>query len=368
MNFTINRKHFIDVLSIGGLMSGRAKTVPALEFAKITIKGLNVEVQSFDLENAMSYKGRVESCDDASSFLAPSQELVKALKTLNDDLVTIKVDDAILEIKHEKGTMTMPIYDASSFPQISKGDEATKNTYTVDSAKMYEWLTLAQNFASEDNFRPILNGVLIFVKGATMGVCATDAHKLYVDSVEIAKGFCELREVLPSTAIRPLLTIMEDEHTISMVVDNKNFTFTTSNATLTCRIVEGAFPNYDAIIPTTNNIFLSTNKAELSDSVKRVAMFANKTTSQIKLDIKANQVKIYGSDMDFSKQAIEKLNATHEGDDIDIGAKADYFHLCLSTISDDNVTITFGDKTRPMLFKDKVCPNKIVLLMPMLTN
>lgn len=347
-------------------MAGRAKTVPALQFAKVSVNNKGVEVESFDLENDISCKGPVIHADEEFTFLVNPNELTKAVKSINDDMVAITLDGGSIHIDHESGIMTLPVFTDVSFPTPTEGLLDARKVYEVETSYLWDRLCSAINFVAEDNFRPALNGVFFFKNGASMGVCSTDAHKLYADSLPLGGDSEDFSAILSSSAIKPLLSIIEGDPLVKLFVDDKNFVFKTSFATLTTRIVEGTFPNFKAIIPREGTTSVLLNKDFLSASVRRVGMFANKDTSQIKLDIKGDKVDIHGCDLDVSKQAKESLAITKEGDDLVISAKANFFSTCLSTITSDSVELLFNGATKPILFKDKNKNDKILVLMPMI--
>lgn len=369
MKFEIKREEIIDALSIGGQMAGKAKTVPVLEFAKVLVQGPEFIVSSFNLETSITKYGTTISADDHASFMVNADELLKAVRAIEDDTVVCEVNSSTLSVKHKSGLMTMAIYDSKSYPEVIEGDALKKNSYDVDANVLKEWLTVGANFVSKDDFRPTLKGMLIYAKNGVMGCCATDAHKLYTDSEQTPFN-SEFEAVLPASAIRPLLSVINNNgnDSIQMDVDDKNFTFLLNGCTLVCRITEGVYPNFSAIIPKENNTFVTTSTNDVLNSIRRASMFANKVTSQVNITIGGDKMLLACSDMDFTKQATEKVNVSHIGDSFVIGAKADYFSICLSSIFSDKVTITFKDKFKPMVFKDDMRPNKTILLMPMLVS
>lgn len=368
MSFIVNNREFANLLSVGGAMANKAKTVPVLRFAKVSISGLDITVESFDLENAISCKGQIVKSDCDMNFLVDPFELSRAISTLSDETVDIDVTNATIIVSHSSGKMELPICQDNDFPKPNQGDAEQKKCYEVDTIYLHDRLSDAINFVAEDTFRPALCGVLLYKEFEESGVCATDAHKLYKNSFPFNGCSEDFRVVLSTTAIKPLLNISKDEPTIQMMVDDKNITFNTSRATLTTRIVEGVYPNFNAILPQSSDTKVKVSKSDLLSSMKRVGLFASKITSQVKLSIEGDVMTIVASDFDTAKQAKESLGITRVGNDISIAAKANFFNICLSAISGEDVQMSFTTPNKPIVFKDKDSLDKVIMLMPMLSN
>lgn len=364
MQITINKKKFIDALTIGSAMASKAKTMPILEFTKITVTPNALTFYSFDMECGVS-KNVHATCVGEGEFAVNASELIKVLKALVEEEVTFFVDGTTLAIDHIKGSISMPIMDASTFPTIAVGVGEPK-TLSIDTNKLREWIGVASNFVADDDLRPVMCGMYLYVKDGKMGICATDAHKLYTDSIDYDGD--EVSIIVPSRAFKPLQTLIANHENISVIVDSRNITFSTSDSELRCRLIEGNYPNFRAVIPQNNNVKVEVSKAELCDSINRASLMANAATSLLKLKVEDKVMTIEGEDIDFSKSAKEKVEITKTGDDVKIGVKSSFFGICLASLDCEDVVIRLGDSSKPILFDDSTNPNKVILVMPMMTN
>ena len=364
MQTTINKKDFINALTIGGAMAGKNKTIPVLEFAKVDVESDYLTVHSFNGETWVSKSTKIEGTSAVGSFCVNPSELVKALKTLAEEVVTFQPSGSVLVIDHYKGTMEMPLVEARAFPVAQVTEDGVRVNIIVD--KMKEWLSFASDFVAQDELRPVMNGLYLYAKDGVLGACATDAHKLWHDTIE-----CECDDfgvILPASGFKSLLSMLDGASDVVATIGSKNISFTTHNSALHCRLIEGTYPNFKAVIPTTNGIKVKVHKGELVDSVARVALFTNKTTSLLKLGIANNAMNIEGSDINFSRKASEKMEVEQLGADIEIGVKGGFFSICLSHIVSDEVVLEMSNPNRPIVFKDSLEPSKVILVMPMLIN
>lgn len=363
MQTTILKKDFINALTIGGAMAGKNKTLPILESAKVEVSADTLSVHSFNGESWVTKQTKVESADTTFAFCINPNDLTKVLKSLVEEVVTFAIEGNLLRISHIKGTIEMPIVQSDAFPQAQEVSEGTSLTLNTDKVK--EWLSIATNFVANDELRPVMNGIYLYGKDGRMGVCATDAHKLFTDSIE---SVCEeFGVIIPSSAFRPLKDML-GTNGVSVVIGTKNISFTTSDSALHCRLVEGNYPNFKAVIPQNNGVAVKVSKSELLDSVNRASLMANKTTSLLKLSVGDSVMGIEAHDMDFSTKASENVKVEKTGEDVTIGVKSEFFATCLGIVGAEDVVLRLGDERRPVLFEDSLCKDRVMLVMPMMIN
>ena len=364
MQTTILKKDFINALTIGGAMAGKNKTLPILESAKVEVSADMLAVHSFNGESWVTKRSKVESADTTFSFCINPNDLVKALKSLAEEVVTFVVEGNLLRIEHFKGTMEMPIMPSEHFPSAQTTEEGVN--ISLNAEKLKEWLNIVPNFVADDELRPVMTGMYLYARGGMLGVCATDAHKLFTDSIE---SDCEeFGVILPSSGFKPLLNIIANVSEVSAVIGTKNISFTTSDSALHCRLVEGNYPNFKAVIPQNNGVAVKVSKSELLDSVNRASLMANKTTSLLKLSVGDSVMGIEAHDMDFSTKASENVKVEKKGADVTIGVKSDFFATCLGIVGAEDVVLRLGDERRPVLFEDSLCKDRVMLVMPMMIN
>ena len=371
MQTTILKKDFINALTVGGAMAGKNKTLPILESAKVEVTTDTLSVHSFNGESWVTKHTKVESADTTFAFCINPNDLVKALKSLAEEVVTFAIEGNLLRIEHFKGTMEMPILPSEHFPSAQTTEEGVN--ISLNAEKLKEWLNIVPNFVADDELRPVMTGMYLYAKASaepnypnTLGVCATDAHKLFTDSIAFECD-SEFGVIVPSSAFRPLKDML-GANEIGVVIGTKNISFTTSDSALHCRLVEGAYPNFNAVIPRNNSVSVKASKSELLCSVGRASLMANATTSLLKLSVSDSAMDIEGSDIDFSKKAKDSVSVEKTGADVTIGVKAGFFATCLGAVDSENVVLKMENSQRAIVFEDALNTNKVVLVMPMMIN
>ena len=143
-----------------------------------------------------------------------------------------------------------------------------------------------------------------------------------------------------------------DSSEVEVVYNNTNAHFTFDNVVLVCRLIDGKYPNYEAVIPQSNPNVMLIDRSAFSSSVKRVAIFSNKTTHQIRLKLAGAEISVSAEDLDFSNKAHERISCDYQGDDMEIGFNSRFLLEMLSNLGSDNVRMEMS------------APNRAGLLIP----
>jgi len=218
-----------------------------------------------------------------------------------------------------------------------------------------------------------MNGILLEFGQENLTFVASDAHKLVRYKNDTVKTEVESSFILPkkpSSLLKGLLP--KEDGNIEIHFDEKSAVFILTNYTLICRLVEGAYPKYNSVIPANNTNEMVVDRLELFNSIKRVSVFANQASNLIKLGIENNQLVISAQDVDFSISAIERIKCQYENDKIEIGFKSVFLMEILNNINSADVKVMLADSTRAGLFvpleKENDDEDVLMLLMPMMIN
>ena len=225
---------------------------------------------------------------------------------------------------------------------------------------------------ADDELRPVMNGVYINLEPQSVTFVATDAHKLvkYASETAAEATASFILPKKPANLLRGLLPKEDGEITVEF--DDKNVLFRLKNQVLICRLIEGNYPNYNAVIPANNPNKVFVDRLELLNAIRRVAVCSNQSTNLIKLDISKGTINLTAQDLDFSVSAQESLPCDYEGEDIVIGFKSTFLIEILSNIETSTVLVELADSTRAGVFKpvydQQPSNDTLMLLMPMMIN
>ena len=361
----LNRKEFIEALRIGGSMSGKSKAIAILDYAKIAIKGNVVKITSTDTECCIAHKMFLNGAiEEECTFVVSPRDLSNALKSLKGDVVKINIGENYLEIKHSKGTMSIPTMPASEFPLPTLEDNMRK--VSLDSEKLFNLINRGKEFMSADELHPIMCGIYLYVNNQGYGVASTDTHKLFAESVEHdAPMDIEANAVIQSRAIVPLLDIINGSTNVSVMFGERQIVFKTEMSMLSIVLPNGRYVNYNAVIPKSSTIECEIDKDEMLDAINRTMLFSN-ATGLLKLTISGMLLAIDSEDFDTQKRSYEEcVCSANIPEKFIIGVNGTKLKTCLSAIRGEKVILKMNAENKPILMEED---NTTILLMPMSLN
>ena len=363
MKITIERKSFVEALTIGSQMAAKARGLSILENCKITIKDNTATISSYDSEVAITKRVNVVSHDEDGVFCIEPKALLAILRSLRDEQVELVLNNHICEIVHKKGKQSIPYEDADDFP--TPVFDKDMKTFGFKSELLFNWLKEAKMFVGTNALYPSMMGVYVYCGNKECGVASTNTEVLYYNHEEHAYEGDECGASVQIKAIDALLPMLNLTNFVDVMVGNRNIAFKTQDSMLVAARTEHPYPNFRRIIPQGNEIELKVNRQDMLDAVKRAMLTVSEQTSLLKLSINSLCMKIVSEDLMFAKKTYEECPCECIGGDIEIGLKGNYVLSMLNSIESDEVLITLKEPRRPILWHDSLNSAKILLQMPM---
>lgn len=364
---TINKKKFIEALTIGGNYAGVNKTIPILDCVKIKVKNNGMNIISCDSENAISKRCEIISTDFEGDFCVGYKSLMQYAKLVSGDNVELVLNDnmSMLNITHKKGCLELPLHNTEEFPMLKMREIISE--VSIDSSTIHNWLIDAQNFVTEDILRPQMGCIYLYRREDELGCVGTDGHKLFYDHIQDSGDKFEY--LIGSKAVKAICNAAKTNDTLTFKISDSNVTILGDGITVISRHLDAKYPNHKSVIPRESRIEIIANKKEMIESVNRCIIGASQASSLIKMEVDGMNMKLSAEDIDFSVKAQEEIMVSANGN-ITIGFKATYLLDILNSIITDDVLIEMNDEKRPALFHEctegKISSEKICLLMPML--
>ncbi|ULC60763.1 DNA polymerase III subunit beta [Flaviramulus sp. BrNp1-15] len=345
MKFIVSSTYLLKQLQVLGGVINNSNTLPILDNFLFELDHTKLTVSASDLETTMSSSLDVES-DSSGSVAIPARLLLDTLKTFPEQPLTFVVEDnSTVEISSNHGKYALAYADGNEFPKAVALEDPSKTVVTGDVLATAISKTIFA--AGNDDLRPVMSGV--FFQFSTQGLTfvATDAHKLVKYTREDIKANQVAEFIMPKkplTLLKGILAASEDDVTIEYNESNAKFTF--ENSELICRLIDGKYPNYEAVIPKENPNKLVIDRNQFLNSVRRVSIFSNKTTHQIRLKIAGAELNISAEDIDYSNKAEERLTCDYQGDDMQIGFNSRFLTEMLNNLSSDEVQLEMSMPNR----------------------
>ncbi|WP_339662676.1 DNA polymerase III subunit beta [uncultured Polaribacter sp.] len=338
MKFIVSSSQLLKQLQVLGGVINSNNTLPILDNFLFEISTNQLKISASDLETTMSSVVEVES-DSAGSIAVSARLLLDTLKTFPDQPLTFKTEgDNKIEIISDQGKYDMAYFGGDEFPKAVSLPSPSK---TVIPAYILGTAISKTIFAAgNDDLRPVMSGVFFQFSSQSLTFVATDAHKLVKYSRTDITAPQTAEFIMPKKPLNLLKGILggsDSEVTIEYNDANAKFTF--DNIVLVCRLIDGKYPNYEAVIPKENPNKLTVDRASFLNSVRRVSIFSSKTTHQIRLKMAGTELNISAEDLDFSNKADERLSCDYQGDDMQIGFNSRFLSEMLNNLNSNEVLI-----------------------------
>ena len=373
MKFTVSSSALLSLLATTGKVISNKNTLPILDYFLMELNGNELKVTTSDLETTLIGSITVDSVESEGTIAAPGKLMLDSLKEFPELPLTIDVNDKSWEIKinWKSGSLSIPGASAVSYPAVPTLS-AEKKELELDVDVLVNGINKTIFATADDDFRPVMNGIFINFSPTALTFVGTDAHKLvkYESERETDINGSFILPKKPANLLKSVL--LKEEDAIKVAFDSKNALFTLKNHTLVCRLIEGNYPNYNAVIPANNPNKVLVDRIELVNGIKRVAVCSNPTTNLIRMDIEENRINLTAQDIDFSVSANETISCSYDGQPITIGFKSTFLVEILSNIETPTVVIELADSTRAGVFKpvydEAPDTETLMLLMPMMIN
>lgn len=371
MRFIVSTSVLLKQLQAISGASSSSTVLPILENFLFEIKDNTLTISATDLQTSMVTSLPIEAKEEGRVAM-PSKILIDTLKTLPDQPVAFSVETTTLaiEISAGDGKYKLSGENADDFPKIPVVDNVS--TVKLVASVLSEAINKTIFAVSTDELRPAMSGVYVQLNDHNITFVSTDAHRLVRYRRTDVGAEKPTSIILPKKALTLLKSsVPSDDTTVSIEYNNTNAFFQFGSINLICRLVDERYPDYEAVIPQVNPNKLTVDRSLFLNTLRRVVIFANKTTHQVRLKINGSELHISAEDLDFSNEAHERLSCQFEGEDMEIGFNAKFLVEMLNNLSCDEVVLEMSTPNRAGLLLPAVKADNeeiLMLVMPVMLN
>ena len=371
MKFIVSSVALLKKLQIVGGVINSSNTIPVLDHFLFELENSSLTITASDLETTVSTTIDVDS-ESKGKLAIPSKLLLDTLKTFPEQPLTFVIlENNIIEINSNHGKYALAYSDGEQFPKTIQLDNPSSTKLSSD--VLLKAINNTLFAAGNDDLRPVMSGVFFQLSNNNLTFVATDAHKLvkYTRSDFSASETAEF--IMPKKPLNLLKTILGDkEYEVAVEYNNSNAKFILPETLIICRLIDGNYPNYEAVIPKENPNVLTIDRVQFLNSVKRVSIFSNKTTHQIRLRAAGAELNISAEDLDFSNKAEERLTCDYQGDDIQIGFNSRFLLEMLNNLESSEIRLEMSLPNRAGILKPTTGnadgESITMLVMPVMLN
>jgi len=335
-------------------------TVQILAGILLQAAGGKLDLAATDME--LSLRTSLEAQVEADgSVVVPGRLLLELARLLPDTEVSVehKLEEAAVEIRSGSATYRLHTYNAEDFPRLP--DAAAADRHEVDRETLLETVARVSRSASRDESRPVLTGVLMRFEPGKLVMAATDSYRLSVKETATEGSVPELEAIVPARALGELARIAQAGEGIELGVHENQVVFSTGDALLTTRRIDGQFPNYRQLVPETFDHELMLPREELLDVVRRVAVMAQRNTP-LRLRFGEGELTVSAQTQDVG-EARESLPVSFAGEPLEIGFNAEFLRDGVESVTGDQLRLKLISPLRPAVLQGED-DDFLYLIMP----
>jgi DNA polymerase-3 subunit beta len=371
MKFIVSSSALLKQLqSINGVVANNP-VVPILENFLFEIHDGTLTITASDLETSMVTELHVEAKENGR-IAAPARILLDTLKNLPDQPVTFTLDEETytIELSSANGRYKLSGENATDFPKVPV--VKSHNSIELPSNVLARAINKTIFAVSTDELRPAMTGIFVQLNDSNITFVATDGHRLLRYRRNDVSTGDTTSIIIPRKAFNLLKTTLPAEPTsVRIEFNTSNAFFSFENIRMVCRLIDERYPDYENVIPVQNPNKLSIDRHDLLSSVRRISIYSNKTTHQVRLKLAGSELQISAEDLDFSNEANERLTCQYEGEDMEIGFNAKFLLEMLNNIDSDEISLELSTPNRAGLLmpsNNDENENILMLVMPVMLN
>lgn len=348
-------------------------SLPILDCFLMELTENGVSITASDSETTLTTSIEVNEMEGYGRFAVSAKTILDALKEIPEQPITFEVnmDTWEIQVKYLNGKFNLMGRNADEYPNTpALRDEAVN--VSIASTVLLAGINRSLFATADDELHPVLNGIFFDITTEDITFAASDGYKLVRNRTFAAKGDEKAAFILPkkpATLLKNLLA--KEQGDVQISFDGRNAIIILDGYVLTCRLIEGRYPNYNSVIPQNNPHKVIIDRLAFISALKRVSVFSSAASSLIKLHLENNSIQISAQDIDFSTSAEETLSCQYEGNPLSIGFKPTFLIDIMNNIAAQDVIMELADPSRGgVILPSEQEENEdiLMLLMPMMLN
>ena len=356
--------------TVSGVISS-SQSRPILENFLFELENDLLKITASDGETTLLTSLAVKS-ESQGKIAVPAKMFQDIIKSFGDQPLTFVVkpnetqEGGLLEILDEKDNYFIALDNAEDYPELMEFNSAQK--VVVPSGVLAEALSNTLFATSNDSLRPVMTGVLFQFGEEETNFVSTDSHRLVVYKRTDIKNNEPKEFIMPKKPLsifKNILSGSDDEVVIEFNENMAKFSF--GEHTWICRLIDGKYPNYSAVVPKENPNVLTINRNLLLSSIRRASIFSSKSTNQVRFKLSGNILHLHAEDTEYANKAEMQIPCEYRGEDINIGFSSKFLTEMLAVLNSEDILIKMSQPNRPGIIEpvDGLDEDEHILMLSM---
>lgn len=374
MKFEIQQEELQKALDMIANVVPAKTTIPILTCILMEADEGRLKLSATNLDISITTSTDKVEIKDGGRVAIPAVKFVPFVRSLRSGTVTLAQTGEQIRLTSGKSRLTENTMNVEEYPALKELEE--KNGLDMEAATLIEMVNETSYSVSKDETRPALMGILWEIRNDSLTLVATDAHRLARSRRPMQWAIDEEKNFIVDTAglrqlPRIVTSLKEDEEAsgnLTLYIGENQLSFKAGATVLHARLLEGPFPDYNAVIPKDNDKDVNVDKADFAQAIRRVSITADRITSQIRLGIESGRMELTAQGTEGS-QSEDEIAVGYEGDAMEIGFNYGYLQDILKNIQAETVILSLRDGQCAALIKpvseDGEETGLLCLLMPL---
>ncbi|MCF0196511.1 MAG: DNA polymerase III subunit beta [Bacteroidaceae bacterium] len=370
MNFKVSSSALYSRLTAASKVLANKNSMPILDSFLFEVKGGIITITASDSEKYFITTVPTIEQDGDASFCIPAKTIIESIKELAEQPIEIQFIPETMEIKgrHNNGTFGIMAQDASPYPAPKQVSDSA-STLHIKSETLLNGINRCLFATANDEIRLVMNGIFVDLRPDSIIFAGTDGRKLVRNTISNVQTDAACGFILPKKVAAILRAVLDkNDEDVEIRFDADKATIRTNDMVMHFRLIEGRYPNYNAVIPTSNPFMATIDRAAFASALKRVSVFCNQSSSLVKLELTPGTLHLMGQDPDYSTNADEFITCDYNNAPISIGFSCQYLLEIVGIIEGESITLELADPTHPGIIRpvDNTPEDDVLmLLMPM---
>ena len=373
MKFIVSSTGLFSHLQAISRVINSKNSLPILDCFLMELSENGMSITASDSETTLTTSIEANEVEGYGRFAVSSKTILDALKEIPEQPLTfdVNMESWEIQVKYLNGKFSLMGRNADEFPETPALREEAVNV-SIAANILLAGINRSLFATADDELHPVLNGIFFDITTENITFAASDGYKLVRNKTFASKGEEKAAFILPKKPATLLKNLLPKEQgDVQISFDGRNAVITLDNFLLTCRLIEGRYPNYNSVIPQNNPHKVIVDRVAFISALKRVSVFSSAASSLIKLHLENNSIQVSAQDIDFSTSAEETLNCQYEGAPLSIGFKPTFLVDILNNITTQEVLMELADPSRGGVIlptEQEENDDLLMLLMPMMLN
>lgn len=370
MKFNVAGKTFQQQLTAVSKVINAKNALSILDNFLLKVEGDRLSITGSDQENVMTASMEIMESESDGEIAVPAKRLLEITKEISSQPLQFDINDETkeIDIKFLNGHFNFMGVDAVEYPRRMESAE-DKTSLSIPASVVLQGIENTLFAVSAEPVRPIMTGILWDLHQDDITFVSSDTHKLvrYINrQTQPGVEAAFIMPAKPANIIKGLIS--KEDGDINLSFDSKGATLEFGDYKLSCLFIKGVYPNYNRVIPPNSPFEMIVDRVSLLNALRRVTIFAAKSSNLVVLNLDQNEVLLSGQDLDYGTKAEERVLCNYEGNKMTIGFNGVFMIEVLNNLKDETVILKLSDPARPGIFTPQTQPENediVIIQMPM---